>query len=43
MTLQVKIKEKMNATDNSLCLVNKKKKGKKHIRQLKDILMVHMT
>lgn len=29
MTLQVKIKEKMNATDNSLCLVNKKKKGKK--------------
>lgn len=29
MTLQVKIKEKMNATDNSLCLVNKKKKEKK--------------
>lgn len=44
MTLQVKIKEKMNATDNSLCLVNKKKKEKKkHIRQLKGILMVHMT
>lgn len=29
MTLQVKIKEKMNATDNSLCLINKKKKAKK--------------
>lgn len=29
MTLQVKIKAKMNATDNSLCLVNKKKKEKK--------------
>ena len=29
MTLQVKIKEKLNVTDNSLCLVNKKKKGEK--------------
>lgn len=30
MTLQVKIKEKMNVTDNSLCLVNKKKRKEKH-------------
>lgn len=43
MTLQVKMKAKMNATDNSQCLVNNKKKEKKNIRQLKGILMVHMT
>ena len=29
MTLQVKIKEKVNVTDNSLCLVNKKKNKEK--------------
>lgn len=36
------LKEKMIVTDNSLCLVNKKKKEKKTIRQFKGILMEHI-